>query len=94
MSRKNIDGAGIKRSRWREIWRLFRKNRPAMIGLVLLILILLVSIFADVIVPYDTGLLTSAQTGCSHPVQSTPLARTTLAETFLPVWFTAADTLL
>ena len=56
MSRKNIDGAGIKRSRWREIWRLFRKNRPAMIGLVLLILILLVSIFADVIVPYDRAL--------------------------------------
>ena len=53
MSRKNIDGAGIKRSRWREIWRLFRKNRPAMIGLVLLILILLVAVFADVIVPYD-----------------------------------------
>ena len=56
MSRKNIDGAGIKRSRWREIWRLFRKNRPAMIGLVLLILILLVAVFADVIVPYDKAL--------------------------------------
>ena len=56
MSKKNTDGTGIKHSRWKELWRLFRKNRPAMIGLVLLILILLVAIFADVIVPYDRAL--------------------------------------
>lgn len=48
--RKNNDTGIIKRSRWKEIWRLFRKNRPAMIGLVLLVIILLVAIFADFIV--------------------------------------------
>ena len=48
---KKKKGSGpIKRSRWGEIWRLFRKNRPAMIGLVLLCAIVLVAIFADLIV--------------------------------------------
>lgn len=39
-----------KKSRGREIWRLFRKNKPAMIGLAIFAVILLVMIFADVIV--------------------------------------------
>ena len=82
MSRKNIDGAGIKRSRWREIWRLFRKNRPAMIGLVLLILILLVAVFADVIVPYDKALDVSSDCS-SRRAPNTSSARTTWAATSL-----------
>ena len=40
---------GSKRGRGREIWTLFKRNKPAMVGLVLFIAIVLVAIFADVI---------------------------------------------
>ena len=39
-----------KRSRGHEIWSLFKRNKPAMVGLVLFIFIVLVAVFADVIV--------------------------------------------
>ena len=39
-----------RRSRLREVWYLFRRNKPAMIGAVIFLFILLVAIFADVIV--------------------------------------------
>lgn len=39
-----------KRSRSHEIWSLFKRNKPAMVGLVLFIFIVLVAVFADVIV--------------------------------------------
>lgn len=46
-----------KKSRTREqlseFWRRFRKNKSAMIGLVLLILLVGMALFADVIVPYS-----------------------------------------
>ncbi len=42
-----------KNSQVKEVWRRFRKNKAAMIGLVLVVLILLVSVFADGIVPYE-----------------------------------------
>ena len=41
---------GGKRSRGREIWTLFKRNKPAMVGLALFVLIILVAVFADVIV--------------------------------------------
>ena len=41
---------GGKRSRGREIWALFKRNKPAMVGLALFVLIILVAVFADVIV--------------------------------------------
>ncbi len=42
-----------KDSLFKEVWRRFKKNKTAMLGLVLLTVILLVAIFADVIVPYS-----------------------------------------
>jgi len=42
-----------KRSQSAEIWRRFRKNKSAVIGLVVVILIILIAIFADVIVDYQ-----------------------------------------
>lgn len=39
----------IKRSRVKEIWRLFERNRPALVGLVVLLAILAVVVFADFI---------------------------------------------
>lgn len=42
-----------RNSRLPEIWRRFKKNKAAMVGLVILIFIVLIAIFADVIVPYE-----------------------------------------
>jgi peptide/nickel transport system permease protein len=39
---------------WRRNWRSFSRNRPAMIGLVVLFLILLSAIFGPILSPYDT----------------------------------------
>lgn len=37
----------------KEIWRRFKKSKTAMLGLVLLIFVILIAIFADLIVPYS-----------------------------------------
>ncbi|GBE25872.1 glutathione transport system permease protein GsiD [bacterium BMS3Bbin02] len=39
---------------WRRNWRSFKRNRPAVIGLVVLFLILAAAIFGPMISPYDT----------------------------------------
>lgn len=48
-----------KNSQLREIWRCFKKNRAAMIGLVVFALIIFVAIFADLIVPYEKAIATN-----------------------------------
>lgn len=45
-----------KNSQLREIWRRFRKSKTAMLGLILLIIIVGIAIFADLIVPYDRAI--------------------------------------
>ena len=41
-----------KRSQWRDVWKRLRRNKLAMVGMVLVIIIILSAIFADVISPY------------------------------------------
>lgn len=41
-------------SNWRRNWRSFKRNRPAVIGLIVLALILAAAIFGPMISPYDT----------------------------------------
>lgn len=48
--------ANKKNGQLRDIWRRLKRNRLAMVGLVILILIVLVAIFADVIAPYPYDL--------------------------------------
>ena len=48
--KKQTEFSDLKRGRGKEIWRLFRRNKPAMIGLVLFLIIVLIAIFADVII--------------------------------------------
>jgi peptide/nickel transport system permease protein len=45
-----------KRSQAKDIWRRFRKNKTAILGLVIFTIIMLVVIFANVIVPYDAAM--------------------------------------
>lgn len=42
---------GRSSSQWAEVWRRLKKNRMAMIGLIILILLVLMAIFADVLAP-------------------------------------------
>lgn len=44
-----------KQSQAREIWRRFKKSKGSVIGLVMLIFILVMIIFADFIIPYEMG---------------------------------------
>lgn len=46
-----------KRSMALEIWRRLRKNKMAMLGLVILVMLALTAIFADVIAEYDTKVI-------------------------------------
>ncbi|MEA4811325.1 MAG: ABC transporter permease [Anaerolineaceae bacterium] len=45
-----------KKSRMEEIWFRFKKNKTALVGMVLFILILFVVLFADLIVPYEVSM--------------------------------------
>ncbi|MDR5659841.1 ABC transporter permease [Serpentinicella sp. ANB-PHB4] len=42
-----------KRSQWAEVWRRLKRNKMAMFGLVILIVIILTAIFADFIAPHS-----------------------------------------
>jgi len=64
---------------WRRNWRAFTKNRPAVIGLIVLALILAAAIFGPMISPYDTLTqdLTNRLQGPSlaHPMGTDELGR-------------------
>ena len=44
-----------KQSKSKEVWRRFKKNKAAMIGLVVIMLLILSTVFADAIVPYSSA---------------------------------------
>ena len=56
-----------KESRLHEIWRNFRRNKTAMIGLGIMTILLLTAIFADVIVDYSVCITQSAQDRLQPP---------------------------
>ena len=45
-----------KESRWKEVWRRLKKDRLAMFALAVISLMILLAVFADLIVPYETAL--------------------------------------
>lgn len=45
--------ANKKRSQWAEVWRRLKKNKTAMIGLSILVVLILLALFADVIANYE-----------------------------------------
>ena len=58
MKKENMSGAqGVKQNKLVEFWRQYSRNKGAVIGLVVLILILLVALFADVLWDYDTQVI-------------------------------------
>lgn len=50
-----------------EVWRRFRRNKAAILGLVIFTLILLTSIFADVLIDYETGVKQQDFLNCKAP---------------------------
>ncbi|MGN0658271.1 MAG: ABC transporter permease [Emergencia sp.] len=59
MSEVKLQTQYKKNSQAKEIWRRFRKSKTAMLGLVLLILVVLMAVFADLIVPYENAITTN-----------------------------------
>lgn len=49
----NTNTSNKKRSQWVEVWRRLKRNKMAVLGLVILIVLVLLALFADVIANYD-----------------------------------------
>jgi len=49
-----------KKSRGKEVWRSFKKNKIAMVGLFIFSIIIICTIFADLIVPYNDAIAQTA----------------------------------
>lgn len=47
-----------KQSQWKEVWRRLKKNRSAMAGLAVIIMICMVALFADVLADYEAQAIT------------------------------------
>ena len=45
-----------KKGNWAEVWRRMKKSKSAMAGLVIVVILVLIAIFADLIVPYESAL--------------------------------------
>ena len=53
-TKENTKQTNKKRSQWREVWRMLKKNKMALVGLGILVILVLLALFADVIEDYDT----------------------------------------
>ena len=62
MNSSNEVKSSVKQNRAREVWKQYRRNKGAMIGLVILIILILIAVFADVIWDYETD-ITAMQVG-------------------------------
>ncbi len=49
----NVNTSNKKRSQWGEVWRRLKRNKMALVGLFILVILVLLAIFADVIADYD-----------------------------------------
>lgn len=49
----NINTSNKKRSQWLEVWRRLKRNKMAVLGLAILIILVLLAVFANVIANYD-----------------------------------------
>ena len=62
MNSSNEVKSSVKQNRALEVWKQYRRNKGAMIGLVILIILILIAVFADVIWDYETD-MTAMQVG-------------------------------
>lgn len=75
-----VDLKAAKRNRSREVVRRFRKNKLAMLGLVIILIMMLLAIFADVIIDYSMAVTSNSSLRLKSPPRSRPSAPTPTAE--------------
>ena len=73
-----------KESQLKEIWRRMRKNKAAMVGLVIFLIFVAVALLADVIVPYDMAITQNGAERLLPPAPNTGSAPTHTAAMSLP----------
>ncbi|MBR1989437.1 MAG: ABC transporter permease, partial [Firmicutes bacterium] len=57
-----------KRSMWAEVWRNYKKNPSAMIGLVIVVALVLLAVFARIYFDFDTDIVQQdVQNKFQHP---------------------------
>ena len=83
MTRKQEKIATRKRSQWLDVWARLRRNKVFMVSLVVIILIVLSALFANVIAPYDPGIIDSsnrfAPISFAHPMGTDGFGRDLLS---------------
>lgn len=52
----SVPAKGKKQNKAKEIWRRFKKNKTAVVGLIVVIFFILIAVFAELIVPYEVAL--------------------------------------
>ena len=73
-SRKVETNAHKKRSQWEMVWSRLKKNKAAMAGLIIIIILIFTAIFADIIAPYgydDQNLVNRLQTPSAEHIMGT-----------------------
>lgn len=53
-SNVKIEATGKKRSQWGEVWRRLKRNKMALLGLIIIVTMITIALFADIIANYDT----------------------------------------
>ncbi|MDO4492493.1 MAG: ABC transporter permease [Clostridia bacterium] len=69
---RKLNRRAMRREHAADTWRLYRKNKAAMLGLVILTVFVLVAVFADLIVPYADALQQSAANRLKPPSAGHP----------------------
>lgn len=67
-----VDLKAAKRNRSREVIRRFRKNKLAMLGLVIILIMMLLAIFADVIIDYSMAVTSNSSLRLNSPSEVPP----------------------
>lgn len=52
---ETLENMAKKRSQWRDVWKRLMRNKLAVVGLVIVLLLMLMAIFADFISPYEVN---------------------------------------
>ena len=68
----NTNTSNKKRSQWVEVWRRLKRNKMAVLGLIILIILVLLAVFADVIANYDNVVI---KQNLAHRLQGPSAAR-------------------
>ena len=85
---------GRKRSQWRDVLHRLTRNKLAMLGLVIVLVLVLAAVFADFVAPYDPDVQDytnmKAYPSFAHPLGTDDVGRDTLEKIFADLFGTEA----